>query len=851
MKKIICLWLSLSLVFPSMTTVLLASPAALAQTEMLAKFRQIRSDFKDSSQSDRKKTLDKISEAIGKTQDDGEKRLLLMAHALLATDQGDVAAAEEDYKKLEQGEHDLLEYAHYFHGELLMNQKKFDDAKAQFEAVGRLSPNPRLEMDSRFHLALVALEEKKYSQAALLLSRLERRQRHEENYPETIYQLAKAEKGLHRQALTCKWIKKLYMMYPQYSAIESWGPNLTQDVFEGEPTRCPITNEDRRSRIRSLQWAGLNDRALNEINLLRSQSSKEDMYEVDRLQVQYLFQEGDVEQALKILLPYYDSKKTDVNYLNLLAVVAARAGELQVAVGSYYQVYKLAPRGKYGKQALFQAAFLSYQFEDYDGAARKFQEFVKVYASSGLSRDARWHLAWIRYLKGDFSGAYVSMQDLLKASQGLVGKHHRRRRAWRGFPKDRVTYWMAMSLYRQGKYTEAKPLFESLAKDPLITYYSIAAQARLKKMEKFLPKVIRLSYADSGGRIARFTMAETLIPPDDAAAATGEEEKENEDSLTADAMGATETTDENENSLATAAAALDQPPADDSENAATEENQTAELSNENASTFKDPRLLRRFERARDLMILGLNDWAKWDLFDIEKRTRNKEYLKTLIQEYQTIGNYHRSAFIAQTVFGDQRAFHGIDGLRYMWEAAYPKAYVNVVKKYAKSFSVPSELIWGIMRAESIYRKDVVSPVGALGLMQVMPGTAQKIAHKLGEKQFEARELLQPEMAVKIGSRYLAKLEGQFDNNIPLVAASYNAGPHRVKAWLSSFGTLDVDEFVEHIPFLETRNYVKKVVSNYQIYAQLYENKKDSFNYLSEPLNVKVSGDFTKESWDGF
>jgi soluble lytic murein transglycosylase len=820
---------------------------AWAQTELLAKFRQIHSDFKDSSKSEQKKTLTKLNEAIDKTQDENEKKLLLMAHALLSEDQGNTAVAEEDYKKLLQSPHDLQEYAAFFYGELLMNQKRYEEAQKQFEAISHLSPNAKLEMDSQFHLALIAIEEKKFSQAAHFLIKLERRQRHEETYPQTIYYLAKAEQGLQQNSKACHWIKKLYVQFPQYVRTEGWGPNLEQDLFEGKPTGCTVTNEERRSRIRSMQWAGLNEKALSEIQLLRSQSSKEDIYEVDRLQVQYLFQEGDVTQALRILLPYYESKKNDANFLNLMAVVAARAGELQLAVGTYYHVYQLAPHGKYGKQALYQAAFLSYQFQDYDGAARKFQEFMKVYAKSGLVRDARWHLAWIRYLKGDFAGAYTSMEDLIKLAQGK-GKRHRH--AWRNFPKDRVNYWMAMSLYRQGKYTQAKPLFEALAKDSLIGYYSIAAQARLKKLERFLPKVIRLAYADQSRRIARFTTSETLMPPDDFTPNMVDEEKETAEALTASAMDS----DESENNLGVNSALMDGAPADTNneseEVAVSEDTEEAPPSVESkSSTFKDPRLLKRFERARDLMILGLNDWAKWDLFDIEKKTRNKEYLKTLIQEYQTVETYHRSAFIAQVAFGTQRALHGIDGLRYMWEAAYPRAYATPVKKYAQAYGVPSELIWGIMRAESVYKRDVVSPVGALGLMQVMPGTAQKIAQMVGEKKFIARNLLEPETAIKIGARYLARLEGKFENNIPLVAASYNAGPHRVKSWLASFGALDVDEFVEHIPFLETRNYVKKVVSNYQIYARLYANKKDSLNYLAEPLNVKASELQTKESWD--
>jgi soluble lytic murein transglycosylase len=72
----------------------------------------------------------------------------------------------------------------------------------------------------------------------------------------------------------------------------------------------------------------------------------------------------------------------------------------------------------------------------------------------------------------------------------------------------------------------------------------------------------------------------------------------------------------------------------------------------------------------------------------------------------------------------------------------------------------------------------------------------------------------------------------------------------VKNWLVSFGTLETDEFIEHIPFLETRNYVKRVVSNAYVYAKLYGNKKDLFPYLSEAVPVKVNAELVgKENWD--
>ena len=813
-----------------------APTQVLAQSDFLSKFRQYREKMQKSSKDDQAKRFAEIDQEIAKIQDPEEKKLLLMAKALLALDMEQTDLAQTVFEELLRSKNNLAEYVHYYYGRLLTQKQQFHQAKVQYQQILELSPNARMQMEAQFQLSQLEIAEKNFKQAKIRLTQLERRQRREEGYPEAIYYLAQAERGLGNSGPFCKWIKKLYTVFPQYAKIDKWGPQLSTDEFEGQPTKCPVTNEDRRKRIKSLQWAGLNEKAYAEIQTLRTQTSADDKFEVDRLEVGYWLHDGEIKKALDILLPYYESKKSEVSYLNLFATTSARAGETQAAVGSYYRIYKLAPRGKYGKEALYQAAFMSYQFQDYDGAARKFQEFMKVYPSSGLTRDARWHLAWIRYLRNDYQGAQQAFAALLKESKG-------RRKGWKSFPTDRVTYWMAMSLYRLEKYGQARPLFESLAKDQLLSYYSIASQYRLKKLESLAPKSIRLSFSEPSNRITRFTALESMIPSEDLPAST-DEANESEETLAANTMAPTE------EEAAPAAEEAPQTPTDGTVAVNEDEAPAENTEPETKPSFANPVLVKRFERARDLMILGLNDWAKWDLYDIEKKTSNKDYLKNLMQEYQTVENYHRSAYIAQVYFGGQRALHGLDGVRYLWEYAYPRAYSSFVTKYSKQLDVPSELVWGIMRAESIYKKDVISPVGALGLMQVMPGTGMKIAEMMNEKNFNPRTLLEPETAVKIGARYLKRLDKKFDGNIPLVAAAYNAGPHRVGAWLMNFGNLDVDEFVEHIPFLETRNYVKKVVSNFQVYSVLYSNKKDSLSYLAETLKVKTPDRLiSKETWE--
>lgn len=729
----------------------------------------------------------------------------------------------------------LEEYARFYLAQSYMKSGKLDLAEGEFKKILALSPNVKMSIEASNFLGLVALEKKNFKFASLQFQKLEKRTRNTEEYPDVIYNLAVAEKGLNHHGPMCKWLGKLYEKYPAFSKVQNWGVDLAANEFEGKPSDCHVTTEGFRGRVRYLLWAGLDQKAQTEINAMKEKLAKSDKYLADKLQAQFYLQEGEVNKAVQILKPYYETNKRNFDYLILFGSAAARAGEVQLAVGSYHSAYKLSPRSKTGRQALYQSAFLSYQFQDYDGAARRFQEFMKVYPQSGLNRDAQWHLAWLKYLKGDYQGAFKDFASL--------NEHKKKnKKGWKSFPQDRLAYWMAMSLFRQGKVDQAKAMMANLARDPLMGYYSIIAQARLKKMEETKSaKLVLTSLPTQPRLISRFSASEFLMPSEQQDY-RGDEAESEENLILTQYSADDEKGDEEE------AESVDNPDLKSVE-VASAEGETSEAGDK-AATFSSPILMKRFERARDMMILGENDWARWDLYDIEKKTSNRDYLRTLMTEYSTAGNYNRSSYIAQINFGGQRAAHGMDGIRYLWEFAYPRAYSEHVEKYTKQFAVPEELVWGIMRAETNYRRDAISPVGALGLMQVMPFTGHKVSSLLGEKKFEAPMLLQPETSVKIGSRYLKRLMDRFENTIPLVAAGYNAGPHRVASWLANFGNLETDEFIEHIPFLETRNYVKRVVSNAYIYSQLYGNKKDLFPYMAGSVPVKVAPDFAgKENWD--
>ena len=136
--------------------------------------------------------------------------------------------------------------------------------------------------------------------------------------------------------------------------------------------------------------------------------------------------------------------------------------------------------------------------------------------------------------------------------------------------------------------------------------------------------------------------------------------------------------------------------------------------------------------------------------------------------------------------------------------------------------VPTELVLSIARRESEFNPEVVSGVGARGLMQVMPRTAQEVSGWINEPYSLSGLLSDPNYNARLGAAYLASLARQFDGNVVMMAAGYNAGPSRPVGWMQLYGDprrgeIDVVDFIESIPFQETQNYVMRVAESLPVY----------------------------------
>jgi soluble lytic murein transglycosylase len=168
-----------------------------------------------------------------------------------------------------------------------------------------------------------------------------------------------------------------------------------------------------------------------------------------------------------------------------------------------------------------------------------------------------------------------------------------------------------------------------------------------------------------------------------------------------------------------------------------------------------------------------------------------------------------------------------------YELLYPRPYDDEVRRAAATTRLPPSLIYAIIRQESLYRADAASSAGALGLMQLLPSTAQATARQTGLPKPSRTSLLIPSTNVPLGSAYLRQLLDRAGGQLPLAIAGYNAGPGAVRRWLPP-SPMETDVWVENIPYNETRSYVQRVHWHSLVFEWLTDRKPlDVSSWLSQ------------------
>jgi soluble lytic murein transglycosylase len=158
--------------------------------------------------------------------------------------------------------------------------------------------------------------------------------------------------------------------------------------------------------------------------------------------------------------------------------------------------------------------------------------------------------------------------------------------------------------------------------------------------------------------------------------------------------------------------------------------------------------------------------------------------------------------------------------RAYWEALFPKPYWSDLQRFSSSNDLDPFLVASLIRQESEFNPTAVSHANAVGLMQLLPSVGKSVAKEEKIKRFDAAQLFVPSTNLQLGTKYFRSMVDKF-GAFEYALAAYNAGDNRVQDWLADGKYRDPQEFVESIPFTETREYVQAILRNANMYRQLY------------------------------
>jgi soluble lytic murein transglycosylase len=221
-----------------------------------------------------------------------------------------------------------------------------------------------------------------------------------------------------------------------------------------------------------------------------------------------------------------------------------------------------------------------------------------------------------------------------------------------------------------------------------------------------------------------------------------------------------------------------------------------------------------FRRVRELSALGLRDLA----------TNEWHYAYSLLPEEQRLQAVHLAA--RWEIYDVAVAMATSHGRFNDYTLLYPRPHVDEVAAAAKLTDVDADLLYGVLRQESLFRSDAASSAGALGLAQLTPATARETAQRWSLPAPNRADLFDPKTSITLGAARLKELERRFDSELPVALGAYNAGEAAAARWLPP-RAIDSDVWIENIPYNETRAYVRRVLWHGLVYRWLTTGQPQS------------------------
>jgi soluble lytic murein transglycosylase len=248
---------------------------------------------------------------------------------------------------------------------------------------------------------------------------------------------------------------------------------------------------------------------------------------------------------------------------------------------------------------------------------------------------------------------------------------------------------------------------------------------------------------------------------------------------------------------------------------------------------------QRIERGRLLIAAGMTTQAI-DELEFGARQDGEQTTLLAMELSRSMPTPYLAVRVMKKFSGDYLSLPFDKASRSFWEMLFPLPYEDALTASSESRDLDPYAVAGLIRQESEFNPGARSAV-AYGLMQLLPSTGRMLGRREGVRVSSARMLLEPKLNIRLGTRYLRGQLNQWDGDWVKTLAAYNAGPSRVKNWVQQYGYEDPAEFIENIPFSETRDYVQAVLRNGQVYRELYGKQKAALAAETEDASDAPAG----------
>ncbi len=239
----------------------------------------------------------------------------------------------------------------------------------------------------------------------------------------------------------------------------------------------------------------------------------------------------------------------------------------------------------------------------------------------------------------------------------------------------------------------------------------------------------------------------------------------------------------------------------------------------------DSQTAQIIERGRLLARAGLGRWAEGEIrFGVRRGAKPYPSAMALHDVASARGDHAQAIRYVIATANGYLWLEPSGAPASFWKAAFPFPFQSAIRRHASANNLDPFLLAGLIRQESLFDPKIVSSAGAIGLTQVMPATGRALARRAGVRPYRVSLLKTPEANLRIGAYYLRQQLNQRNGSVEETLAGYNAGPNRVTRWKTWADFREPAEFVETIPFTQTRDYVQIILRNAEIYKRLYANE---------------------------